>query len=503
MSLRTKLILWYSGLLAVIILLFGVAVYSVMRWALFSTIDRTLETAFTQVLENSRASMIAQFGPPGQVTVILPQIDAFGLSGVLVQVWNLSTDTPSLIDASQNITAYTQPLDPASLRAVLSHNSPSTVYSNIVKNRSEWRVRTQSLDIWGRRIAIQVATSSQAIKEASGLLVITMLVASTVGLIGSVLLGMWLSSRALKPINAITDAASRIAATDDLQTRLQWTGPMDELGRLASVFNNMMSRLEHLFSVQRRFVADVSHELRTPLTAIRGNLDLIKRYGMDQESFNAIESEVERMSRLVNDLLLLARADYGGLTLDLEPLDLDTVVSEAYREARVLSKDRNLKVTIHEFEPVRINGNGDRIKQLLLNLISNALKFTPDGGQIALSLYVEDYDAVIEVKDTGIGISKEDQARIFDRFYQADSSRSRKSVDGSSGLGLAIAKWIVEAHNGTISVESELGEGATFRIRIPALIERPMVSPEAVTRPRIPIMRRSSTTVQRPAQRSK
>src|SRR5215213_292634 len=154
MSLRTKLILWYSGLLALIIVIFGVAVFSVMRWALISTLDRTLETAITQVRSNSRASVIGQFGAPQQVAVILPRLDAFGLSGVLVQVWNLSAEYPALLNASSNIDDYNEPLDMTALNEVAASRARATLYSTIVQNHSEWRVLTQALDIWGRRIAI-------------------------------------------------------------------------------------------------------------------------------------------------------------------------------------------------------------------------------------------------------------------------------------------------------------------------------------------------------------
>lgn len=489
MSIRTKLILWYSGLLTAIIIVFGVAVYGVTRWALLSTIDNTLETSIVQVLENSRASAIGQFGPPGQVTVALPQLDAFALSGVLVQVWDLSGGSPQLVTASSNVDDYREPMDDTALQKALPAEAPRSIYSTIYKNAYEWRVLTHTLDIWGLRIAFQVSMSSQPVAQASKVLVVIMAGGGVMGVMASVALGFWLSSRALKPINKITGAAARIAAADDLKTRLAWSGPMDELGRLTSVFNQMMQRLEHLFSVQQRFVADVSHELRTPLTAIRGNLDIIKRYGMDKDSLDAIESETDRMTRLVADLLLLARADYGGLTLELEPLDADTIVSEVYREARVLAKAHDIRVQILDFEPVRVNGNADRIKQLMLNLVSNALKFTPEGGTITLNIRLEDYDCVLEVGDTGIGISPEDQARIFDRFYQADESRARKTGEGA-GLGLSIAKWIVDAHRGTISVRSEVGKGTTFVIKIPALVERASVSTVAVTRPRLGIIRR-------------
>jgi two-component system, OmpR family, sensor kinase len=496
MSIRTKLILWYSGLLAIIIVIFGAAVFSVMRWALISTVDRTLDTAIDQVQRNSRAWLVAQFGPPESIQVQLPELDAFGLSGVLVQVWDLSTTPATLKDMSSNIAGYPSALDTNALRWISDNTDNNQLYSNITKNGSEWRVVTERIDVWGQPIAIQIATSSQAIKEATGLLVVVMLWAGALSIMGSMVLGMWLSWRVLQPVKEITNAAESIVATDNLKTRLPWSGPMDELGHMTSVFNRMMERIEHLFSVQQRFVADVSHELRTPLTAIRGNLDLIKRYGMDENSLEAMESEVARMSRLVSDLLLLARADYGEIKMELEPIDLDTVLSEVYREARVLAKDRDLAVKIIDFDPVRVNGNGDRIKQLLLNLVSNALKFTPDGGQITMNLRQEDYDAVLEVSDTGIGISEEDRKRIFDRFFQSDTSRARHTTDDGVGLGLSIAKWIVDSHHGTIEVESTPGEGATFRVKIPALDVKPHVSNRAVTRPRLGIIRRVSPTGQ-------
>ncbi len=494
MSIRTKLILWYSGLLMIIIVVFGIAVFSVMRWALTSAIDRTLSTTTDQVRAGSRASVIAEFGAPQQVAVYLPELDTFGLAGVLVQVWNLSTSTPTLIDESTNIQNYRAPLDASALQYVSGQKDPdATAYSNILKNDAEWRVRTQTINVWGRRIAVQVAESSQAIKDANAMLLVIMLAASSISIFGSIMLGMVVSNRTLKPIKQITTAADAIVATEDLKTRLPWQGPMDELGMLTSVFNRMLERLEHLFSVQQRFVADVSHELRTPLTAIRGNLDLIKRYGADEESLEAIESEADRMARLVNELLFLARADYGELTLELEPLDLDTVVSEVYREAKILSKDRDLTVKIIDFEPARINGHADRLKQLLLNLVSNALKFTPDGGQVIINLRHEDDDAVIEVIDTGIGISAEDKERIFDRFFQTDASRARHHGEGV-GLGLSIARWIVESHHGTISVASAPGKGATFTVKFPSLDARPHILSQAITRPRLGIIRRSSAT---------
>jgi len=302
-----------------------------------------------------------------------------------------------------------------------------------------------------------------------------------------VILSLWFSHRALKPIEEITLAAASVAGTDDLGTRLKWSGPADELGRLTSVFNQMMSRLENLFSVQQRFVADVSHELRTPLTSIQGNLELIRRYGLDEQSLDAMQSEAGRMTRLVNDLLMLARTDYGGVKVELFPTDLDTIMLESYEQVRAITKDRDLKVVMAQFEPVRINGNPDRLRQLMLNLTNNAVKFTPDGGEIHMGLeHIRD-QAVVWVKDTGIGITEADLTRIFDRFYQSDPARTHTGE--GFGLGLSICKWIVDTHGGEIRVTSQPGEGTTFTVTFP--VYPPPDPHKQPTRNRIPIIRRS------------
>jgi signal transduction histidine kinase len=422
-------------------------------------------------------------------------LDVFRASGVVVQVWDLSAE-PRLLRKSSNLEDYADPLDSAALTLEeaqfrsAADVEQTNIYSLVNVSSGVWRVLTRPFNVWGRPVVIQAATSFETVDYATKALIAIMSISMGIAILGSIGIGMWLSNRALKPIERLTNAAATIAEANDLKTRLDWTGPMDEIGRLVSVFNGMMERLEHLFSVQQRFVADVSHELRTPLTAIRGHLDLIARYGMDSESMDAVQSEVSRMSRLVSDLLLLAKADYGGLALNLQPLDLDVIIGEVFREARGLVQDRDLKVAVLDFEPVRVSGDPDRLKQLLLNLVSNAIKFTPEGGQVVINLRKTERDAVIEVQDTGVGIAPEDVKRVFDRFYQAEPSRVRKSGDGS-GLGLSIARWIVEAHGGKITVESQLGVGTTFRVKIPH-IEEPaqMITHAAVTRPRLSLLRR-------------
>jgi two-component system, OmpR family, sensor kinase len=467
MTIRTKLILWYSGLLTFIIVLFAVIVFLFTRWTLVSAIDNTLNETAAQVISNSRAFPVGEFASPESVSVRLPPLDVFRASGVYVQVWDISGDEPQFAAASQNISDLTVPLAANALML------REPIYQNVQFGENELRVLTRPVVLPNgiEIVSVQVGASLETVNESADRMLTILMLAMALAITGSIGMGLLLAHRALQPIDNMIKAAALIAETDDLTTRLDWHGPMDELGRLTSVFNVMMDRLEHLFGVQQRFVADVSHELRTPLTAIRGNLELAERYGMDDQMQEAVSSEVGRMARMVDDLLLLARADYGGMKLDLGPLDLDTVVNNAYREAKAIIHARgdDLNVQMGRFEPTRVSGNADRLKQLLLNLVGNAVKFTPAGGTVKLSLSEEGDYAVMRVSDTGIGIAEEDLPLIFDRFYQAESSRANSERDIGTGLGLSICKWIAEAHGGTIRVESHLGRGTTFTISIPRI----------------------------------
>jgi two-component system, OmpR family, sensor kinase len=429
-------------------------------------LDSTLKETADQVITNSRAYSVREFGSPYRIGIDLPQLDVFRASGVLVQIWVQNNDGTSRFGAaSDNLVDFHEPLDSKWLGADVSQ------FSEVKIDSTDLRVLTGPIRVLGEQRLlgnVQVAASMQTVNAATNKLALVMIGGGGMAVLGSLLLGMWMSNQTMKPFEAIIEAAEGISTAKDLQKRLPWAGPDDELGRLVEVFNRLMDRLEQLFGVQRRLVADVSHELRTPLTAIRGNLDLIKRYGVDKDSLEAIESESERMARLVNDLLLLARADYGSMQIDLAQIDLDTIVGDVFKEAKILAKDRALQIRLTAIEPVRMMGNTDRLKQLLLNLVSNAIKFTPDGGQIALALRREGNMARLTVTDTGAGIAPEDLARIFDRFYQADPARSRaQDTEGSgAGLGLAIAKWIAETHGGDIEVQSEVGKGTTFIVKL-------------------------------------
>lgn len=304
------------------------------------------------------------------------------------------------------------------------------------------------------------------------------------GSVGALLLaaagGVILGRAALRPIQAISATARQITLAEDLSRRIPVAVPGDEVGQLSTTINAMLARLETLFDAQQRLVADVSHELRTPLTTIRGNLDLLRRGAVEDpqmrgEALRAIEDETVRMSRLVNDLLLLARAD-AGLKLRRELVELDTLLLEVYRQTQVLAHSQGVTIRLGGEDQALVLGDADRLRQLLLNLVDNGVKYTHTGGQVTLTLEKSGDWVQVAVSDTGIGIAPEDLPHIFDRFYRADRSRSRP---GGSGLGLAIAGWVAEAHGGRLTVESRLGQGSVFRLWLPLAPSSPAAGPAA------------------------
>jgi signal transduction histidine kinase len=280
--------------------------------------------------------------------------------------------------------------------------------------------------------------------------------------------------------------AGQITRADDLSRRVPGSERSDEIGDLARSFNQTLERMERLFRSQQRLLADVSHELRTPLTAMRGNVDLMRHMGeVDWASLDIIHDEIDRMTRLVSDLLLLARADSGGMPLQAKALELDNLFFEVYRQAQLLPKSVELVVTA--VDQVRVYGDPDRLKQLLLNLIDNAIKYTPAAGKVYLALSKANGWATIEISDTGTGIPPEDLPHIFDRFYRVDKARTRQQ--GGSGLGLSIAKSIAKAHRGEIHVRSVVGEGTTFTVLLPVFEEQTTIDSKEALRKTRPGMR--------------
>lgn len=470
MTIRTKISLWYAGLLTLIIILFSVSIFGVIQAAIITSIDSELAQTSSNINRDVRVIPVGEFGAL-ETGIVFRSEEIFDIPGIFVQVWQTSNGEteidPVLVQSSPNLMGSADPLD----RSYLSTDIPS--FTNAVHKNIPQRVMTRSFStVGGQKIGvIQIATSTLIIEQVNQVILTTMIIATGIGVVIAIGLGMMLSYRVMRPIQEITAAATLISTTNDLSTRLPDDLPDDEIGRLTKVFNHMMTRLEHLFGVRQRFVTDLSHELRTPLTAIHGNLDMIQRYGSDESSLQAIRQEADRMTRMVTEVLTLARADYGDIAIDLYPLDLDEVAVECLSHApqREHAKGRDLTFKLGRHEPVHINGNYERLQQVIDNLMINAIKFTPDGGSITMAVYPQGTHGVIEIQDTGIGIAEENLDRIFQPFYQVDDSRTHVSDEDGAGLGLPIVKWIVEAHGGKIQVDSKVGEGTTFKITMPLM----------------------------------
>ena len=289
-----------------------------------------------------------------------------------------------------------------------------------------------------------------------------------IALAASVFGGLALANKSLQPVNAITTRARRITA-ENLDQTIPERDVDDEIGRLTSTINEMIRRLHGSFAQVRQFSADASHELRTPLTIMRGELELALRSTKSPEEYRRIlESSLEeimRMTSIIDNLLTLAKADQGIYHAEFSEVDLHAMVEELFEDSELLAQPKHISVELKANAPITIVGDRVRLRQLFLNLIDNAIKYTPEGGKVTLGVEQQNGSAIFQVEDTGIGIPPEELEKVFDRFYRVDKARSREL--GGSGLGLSIAKWIAELHRGTIGVKSEVRKGSTFTVTLP------------------------------------
>jgi len=280
--------------------------------------------------------------------------------------------------------------------------------------------------------------------------------------------GWMLARRALRPVDRIVETARRISA-EHLTARLEETGANDELSRLVQTLNEMLERLDASFHQIRQFSADASHELQTPLTILKGEIEVALRTPRGPDEYQRILKsaleEIDRLTRLVEGLLLLARADAGVLRLDRKPVDLAGLVADVYGQTKILADDRHVTLSMEQVEPLTVPGDYDGLRRVLLNLVDNGIKYTPAGGRVTVSLRRDPQWASLKITDTGIGLSPEERKNIFERFYRSLEARSRD--ENGSGLGLCIVRSIVEAHGGKIQLESAPGRGSAFTVLLP------------------------------------
>jgi heavy metal sensor kinase len=331
---------------------------------------------------------------------------------------------------------------------------------------------------------VQVASSLEDVEDALNTLLLILLITVPSALIMASLGGQFLAHKALKPVDQITQTA-RMITSQNLNQRIPPPKVKDEISRLVETFNEMITRLDQSFRQMKQFSSDASHELKTPLTILRGEVEVALRKERTSPEYQRVLTsnleEINRMSQIVEDLLLLSRADNGEILLNRKEINLSEILKEMIPQASLLSRHKDLRIqAVLPEEAISILGDHLRIRELFLNLIENAIKYTEEGGLIKVLLTKDHHFSAMEqqerrgngngfaeirVTDTGIGIAKEDQEHIFDRFFRVDKARSREQ--GGSGLGLSICKWIVEAHQGKISVESEPEKGSCFVVKLP------------------------------------
>lgn len=452
MSLRLRLTLIFTALLSGVVALLSIVIYSMVSAIITDQIDDHLQQNANQLID------VMVSDSTGEIEV---SSEALILSDIIYyQVWSVDG---LIVDYSENARSFTTAMDEGSM------SEANTVFSTVEIQETTYRVLTVPLLVNGEASGwLQVGAIMTELCYTQRLLQIVFSASALFSIIIAGLLCWLITGQALKPLEMMAKITSRITSTDDLSQRIPVEiAKNDEINDLVMAFNKTLVRLERLFTAQRRFLADVSHELRTPLTVIKGNIGLMHMMNeFDEESLNSVESEVDRLARLVGDLLLMAQAETGKLPLMLKQVEIDDLLFDVFEQMKVLSGGMH-DIRIANIEPAIVTGDRDRLMQVMLNLGSNAIKFSPANSRITLNLSVKGNWVKVDISDEGPGIPSHEQSRIFERFYRGDKSRNRSAKEAGFGLGLPIAYWIVISHGGRIDVESKVGEGTTFSVWLP------------------------------------
>jgi signal transduction histidine kinase len=450
-----RLAAFYTALVGLVLAFFGALMFARSVDISLKQVDARLESAASDA-----GSVLLTMG--SQDTLITYD------SSIMLHMYNLEGVLINTSDAS-DFYFPGRVMDPDGLISTME--SLDNTLSELTREGVHYKVLTVPVLLGEEPVAwLQAGTSLADVDQLRTDLLRSLVLIGTLVISLAGPFGYYIVRRALEPLVKVTQIASEITKAEDLSMRIpeERLAP-DEIGDMVVAFNETLGRLEQLFNAQRRFLADVSHELRTPLTVIKGNAELMRKMEKpDNQSLDSMELEIGRLTRMVEDLLLNVQAESGRLELDFSPVELDTVLLEVFQQALMLA-GKTKKVVIKEIDQVQVCGDRDRLKQVILNLVGNAIKYTGDDGNIQISLGKENGMAFISIIDNGPGIHQNDLTKIFERFYRAEKSR-KKFVDYDNrgyGLGLSIAYWIVLRHQGTIEVDSVFGEGAKFTVWLP------------------------------------
>ena len=457
-SIRSRLALIYTGLLAAALVACGTGVFVVLR----DELARSFDAALIANAEHAAGAFAQDVDAEGRLRPAERLIEQFAATGGRVLV--LDPDGSVLADSA-----------PSGLDRL-----PLTADDLAAADRHAHAVRELAVGVDIVRLTVEpvVLASGQAggyvawadstrplrdlLATVSGAFLVGGLLVTGLALIG----GLVLARRALAPVADVTETARAISLSGDFAARVEAGPPADEVGELAVAFNEMLAALEQNHQALQRFLGDVSHQLRTPLTTIRANLDLAQRPGLPVAERQAIladaRDEAERMGRLIGDLLALARAE-SGARLEFAPVELDALLVESVRRERQAAP--HVRMSVSSVEPTIVDGDRDRLRDLFGVLLDNAVRYTPAGGSVAAALEVHDGRAIVRVEDTGIGLDEADRERLFEHLYRG--ARAREMRPSGTGLGLAIARWIVEAHGGTIELTARDTGGTVARVTLP------------------------------------
>ncbi len=454
LPIRLRLTAWYFAVLAVVLSAFGVSAYIEMRHSIHRTVDEELEIRAEGVHQLIERTI--QRGAPQDLPEGLREHTELRAGGALLQV---SDGQGNWLYRSKVMSDYAVP-------------RPSTIPKRAVDylgNVVPLRIWSEEVNVGGQSYLIQSAFEMDDFYEALEHFELLLFISIPTLLLCAAAGGYWISTRALAPVDQITQTARTISA-QNLSSRLEVPHTHDELQRLSETLNGMLERLESAFKKITQFTADASHELRTPVAVMRTRAELSLRKARSADEYREVIAEVltelEKTSGLIEQLMFLARADSGSETLNFSATNVSEVLREACHQGSALAEAK--QIAFQEQIPgdsMWIRGDATSLRRLFLILIDNAVKYTPSGGQVEVSLQRNNGNAVAQVRDTGIGIAETDLPNVFERFYRADKARKREL--GGVGLGLSIGRWITEVHDGTIEVQSSPGRGSTFQIRLP------------------------------------
>jgi two-component system OmpR family sensor kinase len=466
-TVRARLTAWYVSLLAAILAGVIVMIYVLLARALYSRIDESL-IAVIQIAGTSLANDLAE----GQSVDDAARSTALELASRqhLVAIYDGRGRLLGEAGREDDIV-----ISPPRAGDLPSGGEPS--FTTIVEadDRSDrHRLAHRRLTVPpGVEYIIVVGSSLEPTDEELESLRAILVYVVPLSLVVAGIGGWFLARRSLSAVVAMADRARRIGV-ESLSARLPVANPRDELGLLAGTFNELLARLEASVARQRQFMADASHELRTPVTIARTAASVALQQPTRpeaeyRETLEIVEHETIRLSRIVDDLFTLTRADAGNYPIRTTPMYLDEVVDEAVRGARVMAQARRVSITADCVHPAPLTGDEDLIRRLVINVLDNAIRYSPDGGAVRVALDRSGGTYSLSVSDQGPGIAPEVQPRIFERFYRVDAARTHGGAgDGGAGLGLALAKWIAHVHNGDITLAASSRLGSTFVMTLPA-----------------------------------